>query len=297
MRTELEIAKRFLSTSVVDLSKNKIQGIDICGWDDGRHRTSKDLTYRYYLKKNKSPFTGLIILSDKKTSHKHLVESKFLALNGLHLGVEIFADNFRSHFCGEEHGLSINNTFQYKNIKDTAENNIRGWGVTSKPILPEAYYLNIFGIEINKWVKWGLNNNQQYYSHKFLENFLLINLNKKNIIKNMEQTQKSDFQRDILTLIKKINNFEYFLNNEMNFLKEEFKGYIKIKSIKDCINFIFIFNPKFREVIEAEFENFYIFDTRKFEEAKKEKKIKDIRKNARKRESDFNIQIKQPKLF
>ena len=31
-------------------------------------------------------------------------------------------------------------------------------------------------------------NNQQYYSHKFLEDFLLANLNKKNIIREYGRT-------------------------------------------------------------------------------------------------------------
>ena len=297
MTTNIEIAKIFLSTPLADLSKNKIQGINICEWEDVRTRRSKDFTYRYYLKKNNSPFTGLIILSDKEDRRKNLVESKFLALNGLHLGVEIFASAFRSIFCGKNHGLSIDNTFQYKNIKGTAENNLRGWGVTSKPILPEGYCLSIFGIEINEWKRWQLNNNQQYYSHKFLEDFLLTNLKKEKIIRNMEEIRKNDLQRNILALIKKINNFESFLNDEMNFLKEEFKEHIKIKSIKDCINLIFIFNPFFREVVEAELENHYIFNARKFEENQREKIIKDSRNDVKKKESNFNSQIKQPKLF
>ena len=296
MEANLEIAKRFLSISLEELSKNNIQGVNICEFYDGNHQWSEDSTLRYYLKKNKSPFTGLIILSDKDDD-KNLVESKYLVLNGLHLGGEIFASTYRSSFCGTHHGLAVCNDFQYKNFKGTAEDNIRGWGVTSKPILPESYCLNIFGIEINKWERWEIINDQKYYSHKFLEDFLLDNLNKKKIIKNMEETSKDDLHRNILTLIKKINNFESFLNDEMNFLKEEFKEHIKIKSIKDCINLIFIFNAMFREVIEAEFENYYIFNTRQFEKTKKEIMIKDSRNDFKKRESDFNSQIKQPKLF
>ena len=303
MGTNLEIAKRFLSISLKELSKNNIQGMNICEFYDGNHQWSEDSTLRYYLKKNKSPFTGLIILSDKhwdKDDDKNLVESKYLVLKGLKLGGEIFASTYRSSFCGTHHGLAICNDYQYKNIKGTAEDNIRGWGITSKPILPESYCLSIFGIRINEWERWDIINNQKYYSHKFLEDFLLVNLNKKNIIKNME-TSKKDLHRNILTLIKKINNFESFLNDEMNFLKEEFKEHIKIKSIKDCINLIFIFNPMFREVVEAEFENHYIFNTRQFEKIKKEKTIektiKDSRNNVKKQESDFNSQIQQSKLF
>ena len=296
MGTNLEIAKRFLSISLKELSKNNIQGMNICEFYDGNHQRSEDSTLRYYLKKNKSPFTGLIILSDKD-DYPNLVESKYLVLNGLSLGVEIFASTFRSIFCGKNHGLSIDNTFQFKNIKGTAENNLRGWGVTSKPILPEGYCISIFGIEINEWKRWQLNNNQQYYSHKFLEDFLLTNLKKEKIIRNMEEIRKNDLQRNILALIKKINNFESFLNDEMNFLKEEFKEHIKIKSIKDCINLIFIFNPFFREVVEAELENHYIFNAREFEKTKKEIMIKDSSNNVKKQESDFNSQIKQPKLF
>jgi len=303
METNLEIAKRFLSISLKELSKNNIQGMNICEFYDGNHQWSEDSTLRYYLKKNKSPFTGLIILSDKhwdKDDDKNLVESKYLVLKGLKLGGEIFASTYRSSFCGTHHGLAICNDYQYKNIKGTAEDNIRGWGITSKPILPESYCLSIFGIRINEWERLDIINNQKYYSHKFLEDFLLVNLNKKNIIKNME-TSKKDLHRNILTLIKKINNFESFLNDEMNFLKEEFKEHIKIKSIKDCINLIFIFNPMFREVVEAEFENHYIFNTRQFEKTKKEKTIektiKDSRNNVKKQESDFNSQIQQSKLF
>ena len=295
MEANLEIAKRFLSISLEELSKNNIQEMNICRWDDGRSRRSEDSTWRYYLKKNKSPFTGLRIFSDRDED-KNLVGSKNLEFNGLPLGGEIFAGTYRSFFCGSHHGLAVCNDFQYKNIKGTAEDNIRGWGITSKPILPESYYLSIFGIEINEWERWELNNDQKYYSHKFLEDFLLVNLNKKNIIEIME-TSKKDLHRNILTLIKKINNFESFLNDEMNSLKEEFKEHIKIKSIKDCINLIFIFNPMFREVIEAEFENYYIFNAREFEKTKKEIMIKDSRNDFKKRESDFNSQIKQPKLF
>ena len=295
MEANLEIAKRFLSISLEELSKNNIQGMNICEFYDGNHQWSEDSTLRYYLKKNKSPFTGLIILSDKD-DYPNLVESKYLVLNGLHLGGEIFASIYRSSFCGTHHGLAVCNDFQYKNFKGTAKDNIRGYGITSKPILPETYWLSIFGIKINKWERWEIINDQKYYSHKFLEDFLLVNLNKKNIIENME-TSKKDLHRNILTLIKKINNFESFLNDEMNFLKEEFKEHIKIKSIKDCINLIFIFNPMFREVIEAEFENYYIFNTRQFEKTKKEIMMKDSRNDFKKRESKFNSQIKQLKLF
>lgn len=303
MGTNLEIAKRFLSISLKELSKNNIQGMNICEFYDGNHQWSEDSTLRYYLKKNKSPFTGLIILSDKhwdKDDDWNFVESKYLVLNGLQLGGGIGAAIYKSFFCGTHHGLAICNKYQFKNFKGTAKDNIRGYGITSKPILPESYFLSIFGIRINEWERWDINNNQKYYSHKFLEDFLLVNLNKKNIIKNME-TSKKDLHRNILTLIKKINNFESFLNDEMNFLKEEFKEHIKIKSIKDCINLIFIFNPMFREVVEAEFENHYIFNTRQFEKIKKEKTIektiKDSRNNVKKQESDFNSQIQQSKLF
>lgn len=303
METNLEIAKRFLSISLKELSKNNIQGMNICEFYDGNHQWSEDSTLRYYLKKNKSPFTGLIILSDKhwdKDDDWNFVESKYLVLNGLQLGGGIGAAIYTSFFCGTHHGLAICNKYQFKNFKGTAKDNIRGYGITSKPILPESYCLSIFGIRINEWERWNINNNQKYYSHKFLEDFLLVNLNKKNIIKNME-TSKKDLHRNILTLIKKINNFESFLNDEMNFLKEEFKEHIKIKSIKDCINLIFIFNPMFREVIEAEFENYYIFNTRQFEKTKKEKTIektiKDSRNNVKKQESNFNNQIQQSKLF
>jgi len=303
MGTNLEIAKRFLSISLKELSKNNIQGMNICEFYDGNHQWSEDSTLRYYLKKNKSPFTGLIILSDKhwdKDDDWNFVESKYLVLNGLQLGGCIGAAIYKSFFCGTHHGLAICNKYQFKNFKGTAKDNIRGYGITSKPILPESYFLSIFGIRINEWERWDINNNQKYYSHKFLEDFLLVNLNKKNIIKNME-TSKKDLHRNILTLIKKINNFESFLNDEMNFLKEEFKEHIKIKSIKDCINLIFIFNPMFREVVEAEFENHYIFNTRQFEKIKKEKTIektiKDSRNNVKKQESDFNSQIQQSKLF
>lgn len=303
MGTNLEIAKRFLSISLKELSKNNIQGMNICEFYDGNHQWSEDSTLRYYLKKNKSPFTGLIILSDKhwdKDDDWNFVESKYLVLNGLQLGGCIGAAIYKSFFCGTHHGLAICNKYQFKNFKGTAKDNIRGYGITSKPILPESYFLSIFGIRINEWERWDINNNQKYYSHKFLEDFLLVNLNKKNIIKNME-TSKKDLHRNILTLIKKINNFESFLNDEMNFLKEEFKEHIKIKSIKDCINLIFIFNPMFKEVVEAEFENHYIFNTRQFEKIKKEKTIektiKDSRNNVKKQESDFNSQIQQSKLF
>lgn len=303
MGTNLEIAKRFLSISLKELSKNNIQGMNICEFYDGNHQWSEDSTLRYYLKKNKSPFTGLIILSDKhwdKDDDWNFVESKYLVLNGLQLGGCIGAAIYKSFFCGTHHGLAICNKYQFKNFKGTAKDNIRGYGITSKPILPESYFLSIFGIRINEWERWDIINNQKYYSHKFLEDFLLVNLNKKNIIKNME-TSKKDLHRNILTLIKKINNFESFLNDEMNFLKEEFKEHIKIKSIKDCINLIFIFNPMFREVVEAEFENHYIFNTRQFEKIKKEKTIektiKDSRNNVKKQESDFNSQIQQSKLF
>ena len=299
MGTNLEIAKRFLSISLKELSKNNIQGMNICEFYDGNHQWSEDSTLRYYLKKNKSPFTGLIILSDKhwdKDDDWNFVESKYLVLNGLQLGGCIGAAIYKSFFCGTHHGLAICNKYQFKNFKGTAKDNIRGYGITSKPILPESYFLSIFGIRINEWERWDINNNQKYYSHKFLEDFLLVNLNKKNIIKNME-TSKKDLHRNILTLIKKINNFESFLNDEMNFLKEEFKEHIKIKSIKDCINLIFIFNPFFREVVEAELENHYIFNAREFEKTKKEIMIKDSSNNVKKQESDFNSQIQQSKLF
>ena len=51
MEANLEIAKRFLSISLEELSKNNIQEMNICRWDDGRSRRSEDSTWRYYLKK------------------------------------------------------------------------------------------------------------------------------------------------------------------------------------------------------------------------------------------------------
>ena len=49
-----------------------------------------------------------------------------------------------------------------------------------------------------------------------------------------------------------------FLNDEMNSLQEDFKDYKKIKTISDCANILFIFNPLFKDAMEFEFQNHYI---------------------------------------
>ncbi len=95
MKDNLVIVKRFLSITLDELSKNNIRGINACNWEDRKHQHAKDTTYRCHIKKEKSPFTGLIIHAEGKKEFNK-IESRFLTFNALGLGAEIIASTYRS---------------------------------------------------------------------------------------------------------------------------------------------------------------------------------------------------------
>ena len=104
--------------------------------------------------------------------------------------------------------------------------------IGQNPRIPYSIRLYYFGAEISDWYPKP---HASKFSIKFYDKFIKQSLTQDKLIKEIEKSigiYKSGnygFQREIVHILKSINNFETFLNDEMNLLKEKFKDFKKIK--------------------------------------------------------------------
>ena len=282
--------KRMLSISFDDFLHNKIGSFQTIRWEDTYIKGRDPHPYtRRFKKKNKELVTGMILLNDKD----RCIESKHMCFKGIQLGPETFAFAYRTIFIGNEHGLSIdlNSSAFYEGAVEKL--------VGANPRIPQKIELNYFGGELACWYR---KRHASKFSIKFYDEFIKKSLTQDNLIKEIEKNigryrhQNYGFEREIVHILKSINNFETFLNDEMNSLQEDFKDYKKIKTISDCANILFIFNPLFKDVMEFEFRNRYIEHNADEYRERNETEIDKIKKQRREIKKQFEEQIKQTKF-
>ena len=260
------LIKRMLSISMAELLTQKtFKGLSVLNWYDrvgvgvGRHGK----------KSSNVPFTGIMILNESKDEDEL---SKSCLLQGHNLGPDIFAHFYRSFFAWGQHGIEIefNNKVFYQKAQPKIENLIG-----TNPSIPESIELWIFGVEF--YDAWYRAKHASKFSVKFIDKFIHETLTQKNLIEAFERDldhRKDNMLKtkgyrsygyaheffihcELLQLFKSINNFESFLNDEMNRLKDDFKGFKPINSIYDCVNLLFIYNPLFKAVIDYMFKQYY----------------------------------------
>ena len=261
-----KLIKRMLSISMAELLTQKtFKGLSVLNWYDrvgvgvGRHGK----------KLSNEPFTGIMNLNESKDEDEL---SKSCLLKGLHLGPDIFVQIYRSFFGWGQHGIEIelNNKALYNKPQPKIENLIG-----SNPAPPEKIELWVFGVEL--YDQWYRPQHASKFSVKSFDKFILDTLTQKNLIEAFERDidHRKDnmlktkayriygyaheffIQCELLQLFKSINNFDSFLNDEMNRLKDDFKGFKPINSIYDCVNLLFIYNPLFKAVIDYMFKQHY----------------------------------------
>ena len=261
-----KIIKRMLSISMAELLTQKtFKGLSVLNWYDrvgvgvGRHGN----------KSSNEPFTGIMILNESKDEDEL---SKSCLFKGHHLGPEIFANYCRSFFAWGQHGIDIElNIKAFYNKPQPKIENLIG----SNPSIPEKIELWIFGVQF--YDKWYRAKYASKFSVKFFDKFIHKTLTQKNLIEAFERdidhrkdnmlkskayrtfgcAHKFFIDCELLRLFKSINNFDSFLNDEMNRLKVDFKGFKTINSIYDCVNLLFIYNPLFKAVIDYMFKQHY----------------------------------------
>ena len=271
--SKINLTKKFLTIPIEALEKGKIMGIRTMDWNDREGKHDKHGIYREHVKGEEAPFTGLQLSPSTPVSSGHLPSTDSVSphLNGVGLGPEIFASYYRSKIGKGEmtHGLERKCNLEYRFFDPSNEKSsgVKGFGFGPNPIKPQRISFHLFGCEIstlksNRWHK---------YSEKRIERFLWDSLDHHLIIKTLEEEIDFDATQfepeeiknlqESLEALVKINNFERFIKDEMDFLKGEFKDYKKISSIQDCDNLLFFFNPIFREIWEDElnstYQNFY----------------------------------------
>ena len=287
MNLEDNLIKKILSISFDDFIQNRIGSLKSIKWED-RYIKGRDPhpVPRHCEKKNKKPITGMLLLGDDKRS----IESKSILFKGIHLGPELFANSFRTLFLNKTYGLDIN-----LNWSACSEDNLKKL-IGQNPRIPYSIRLFYFGAEISDWYPKP---HASKFSIKFYDKFIKQSLTQDKLIKEIEKSigiyksRNYGFQREIVHILKSINNFETFLNDEMNLLKEKFKDFKKIETIADCANLLFIFNPLFKDVMEFEFKNFYIeHDAEKY---KKRYPHVDYEANAKEYKKKFKLQFNKIK--
>ena len=282
--------KRMLSISFDDFLQNKIGLFQTIRWEDTYIKGRDPHPYtRRFKKKNKELVTGLIILSNSDRS----IQSKSMNFKGIELGAETFTNTYRTIFIKQEHGLTIN--LNWRAYREGAVEKLVG----ANPRIPENIELNYFG---GRLALWHPKRHASKFSIKFYDELIKKSLTQDNLIKEIEKNigrykhANYGFEREIVHILKSINNFETFLNDEMNFLQEDFKDYKKIKTISDCANILFIFNPLFKDVMEFEFRNHYIEHNADEYRERYETEINKIKKQRREIKKQFEEQIKQTKF-
>lgn len=200
--------------------------------------------------------------------------------------VQNYSPTLLELFLNKTYGLDID-----LNWSACSEDNLKKL-IGQNPRIPRSIRLFYFGAEISDWYPKP---HASKFSIKFYDKFIKQSLTQDKLIKEIEKSigiyksRNYGFQREIVHILKSINNFETFLNDEMNLLKENFKDFKKIETIADCANLLFIFNPLFKDVMEFEFKNFYIeHDAEKY---KKRYPHVDYEANAKeyKKNSNYNL--------
>lgn len=289
MNLEDNLIKKILSISFDDFIQNRIGSLKSIKWEDRYIKGRDPIGPRHCEKKNKKPITGMLLLGDDKRS----IESKSILFKGIHLGPELFCISFRTLFLGKTHGLDIG-----LNRSAYFENNLKKL-IGQNPRIPYSIRLFYFGAEISDWYPKP---HASKFSIKFYDKFIKQSLTQDKLIKKIEgsigiyKSGNYGFQREIVHILKSINNFETFLNDEMNLLKEKFKDFKKIETIADCANLLFIFNPLFKDVMEFEFKNFYIEHDAKEYKQRYEIEIEKIKKQRREIKKKFEDRIEQTKF-
>lgn len=299
MNLEDNLIKKILSLSFDDLKENRIGSLETTEWDKTHHKLFR-MSPLLFKKRYKEPFTGLMVINDyeiaidgeKKLKDRFL--SKTMYLRGETLGPQISVGTFEFILFCKKHGLKISlnhsDRFIKKLLMDPYNINTR---------IPENISLNYFGAEIAEWYR------KRYaskFSIKFYDKFIKQSLTQDNLIKQIEKSigrynfVNYGFQREIVQVLKSINNFETFLNDEMNLIKEKFKDFKKIETITDCANLLFIFNPLFKDVMEFEFKNFYVEHDAKEYKQRYETEIEKIKKQRREIKKKFENEIEQTKF-
>jgi hypothetical protein len=299
MNLEDNLIKKILSLSFDDLKENRIGSLETTEDDKTCFKwRGRDQEYVRFKKRYSKPFTGLvesydyeITLDGKETQSEHL--SKTMYLGGKELGPEISVGSFQFNLCGGNWGLSISlnhsDCYKKKLFLDPYNINTRS---------PEYFSLRYFGAEIANWYR---NRHASKFSIKFYDKFIKQSLTQDNLIKQIESIYTTKlvnyaFVQEIVHILKSINNFETFLNDEMNLIKEKFKDFKKIETITDCANLLFIFNPLFKDVIEFEFKKYYVRNIARENEYRHKLKIKKIKKQRREIKKKFENGIEQTKF-
>ena len=191
------------------------------------------------------------------TSHEFLV-------NGRRLGKSVIDGKWFSTFCdsSHHHGLmrEVNKQCRKKPYKT------EGYGIGDKAVKPESMVLSYFNFVIDDWRNDpSLSEQYAYLPRNFIDKYLSEKITQANIIKAFESVDETptfsyDLSKNCIDVLTSINNFNRFMNDEMNNIKEEFKHYKQINSISDCANLLFISNPKFRDIYEESFARHYRMD-------------------------------------
>ena len=267
MQEYLELIKKYLSLSLEDISHENYSSIAKIHQNNTEEREYDDLSKRIYILGDSKPFTGVMFVDDsdfRDNKNELCIRSQIFYFNGIKLGPEILDGRYSSNFGNwgyGKHGLGIGVNSRYSEKPNTT----KGYGYGNKAVLPDWLYLDYFGIEFKSWYS------ERYdrLSTGFFDRFISERLTQENIIKEHEEGISSLLHgNDYIDIIKSINNFDKFLIDEMNDIKELFKNYKEINSISDCANLLFIFNPLFREKYEEDFQKSYIFDPENIEEEK-----------------------------
>jgi len=255
LSTNSKIVKRILSISLDDLLIQKsFKGLPLLNWYE-RHN-------------GKKISSGIITFKESEDDNKLSKNCIFL---GRALGPGLIDNYYRSFFADMQHGLEIQ--LNKKALYNKPHPDIKKL-IGTNPSPPEVISLRIFGLEFNN--KSYRNKYSSRFSVKFYDQFIKETLTQKNLIEALERDiykRKENFERaiyisnhdayecfiqnELLQLFNSINNFESFLSDEMNRLKDDFKGFKSINNAYDCANLLFIYNPLFKDVIDKMFKLSY----------------------------------------
>lgn len=280
MNKYLHVIKKHLSISLEDIASDNLSTIIKVNEQDTEIKIAKDFSERIHLRDKNESFTGLVMIDDSDIRDNNddlCIPSQRLYFNGVPLGPEVIDGIWRTNFGGWSDGLTrcVNDRYRKKPFAT------KGFGVGDKAVMPSVLSLSYFGVDIDIW--WS----EQYdrLSRGFFDRFIYERLTQKNIIETCEQWSILPWLGDYIEIVKSINNFDSFLNEELENLKREFKDYKQINTISDCANLVFIFNPKFREIYEERFQKIYLFDPEGLERQKRENRRQQEKEKEEKSES------------
>lgn len=255
MEKYLHLIKQYLSISLEDIASNNLNTITKVNEQDTEKKAAKDFSERIHERGKNDSFTGLVMVDDSDIRDNEddlCIPSQRLYFNGVPLGPEVIDGIWKTNFGGWWDGLTICVNHRYQNKPFTT----KGFGVGDQAVMPNSLSLSYFGVDIDCW--WS----DQYdrLSKGFFDRFIYERLTQKNIIETCERWSILPWLGDYIDIVKSINNFDSFLNEELENIKREFKDYKQINTISDCANLLFIFNPKFREIYEERFQKIYLFN-------------------------------------